>query len=101
MQKLDYIHFDSFYSIDTLNDSFDTTFILNQKYQNINKVYFKNIELPLGFVNIRSSNNSNDLRLILNGKNLGEKYSGVWERGQLFYFLASVRLHLLQINEKF
>ncbi len=41
MQKLDYIHFDSFYSIDTLNDSFDTTFILNQKYQKINKIYFK------------------------------------------------------------
>ncbi len=59
MQKLDYIHFDSFYSIDTLNDSFDTTFILNQKYQKINKIYLKNIELPIGFVNIRTSNNSN------------------------------------------
>ena len=67
MQKLDYIHFDSFYSVDTLNDSFDTTFILNQKYQKINKIYLKNIELPIGFVNIRTSNNSNVLRFILNG----------------------------------
>ena len=67
MQKIDYIHEDSFNSIDTNGDSFDTTFNLNQKYKNINKIYLKNCEIPLGFVNIRTSNNSNVLRFILNG----------------------------------
>ena len=67
MQKIDYIHLDSFNSIDTNGDSFDTTFNFNQKYKNINKIYLKNCEIPLGFVNIRTSNNSNVLRFILNG----------------------------------
>ena len=38
-----------------------------QKYKNINKIYLKNAEIPIGFSNIRSSNNSNLLRFILNG----------------------------------
>ena len=67
MKKLDYIHFDSINSIDTNNDSFDTTFTILQKYTNINKIYLKNAEIPIGFPNIRSSNNSNILRFILNG----------------------------------
>jgi len=65
--KIDYLHFDSINSIDTNNDSFDTTFNLIQKYKNINKIYLKNAEIPVGFSNIRSSNNSNSLGFILNG----------------------------------
>ena len=66
-EKIDYIHFDSINSIDTNNDSFDTTFTLIQKYKNIHKIYLKNCEIPIGFSNIRSSNNSNSLGFILNG----------------------------------
>jgi hypothetical protein len=67
MIKIDYLNFDSINSIDTINDSFDTTFTLNHKYKNIRRIYLKNMELPIGFSNIRSSNNSNVLRFILNG----------------------------------
>ena len=38
-RKLDFLNFDSIYSTDTINDSFDTTFTLNQKYRNIKKIY--------------------------------------------------------------
>ena len=67
MKKIDYIHFDSINSIDTNNDSFDTTFTILQKYTKIKKIYLKNAEIPIGFPNIRSSNNSNILSFILNG----------------------------------
>ena len=67
MIKTEYLNFDSINSIDTSNDSFDSTFTLNQKYTKIKKNYLKNCEIPIGFSNIRSSNNSNVLRLILNG----------------------------------
>ena len=60
MIKTEYLNFDSINSIDTSNDSFDSTFSLNQKYTKIKKI-------PIGFSNIRSSNNSNVLRFILNG----------------------------------
>ena len=33
MKKLDYIHFDYINSMDTNNDSFDTTFTILQKYK--------------------------------------------------------------------
>ena len=36
-RKVDYLNFDSIYSTDTNNDSFDTTFNLSQKYRNIKK----------------------------------------------------------------
>ena len=67
MIKIDYLNFDSINAIDTLNDSFDATFTFNQKYKNIKKIYLKNAEIPIGFSNIRSSNNSNVLNFILNG----------------------------------
>ena len=67
MIKTEYLNFDSINSINTSNDSFDSTFTLNQKYTKIKKIYLKNYEIPIGFSNIRSSNNSNVLRLILNG----------------------------------
>ena len=65
--KIDYLNFDTINSTDTLNDVFDTTFTLAHKYSNIKKIYVKNMELPIGFPNIRSSNNSNVLSFILNG----------------------------------
>ena len=65
-RKVDYLNFDSIYSTDTINDSFDTTFTLNQKYRNIKKIYLKNCEIPIGFPNVRSSNFSNVLRFVLN-----------------------------------
>ena len=63
-RKVDYLNFDSIYSTDSNNDSFDTTFNLNQKYRNIKKIYLKNCEIPIGFPNIRSSNFSNVLRFV-------------------------------------
>ena len=66
-RKLDFLNFDSIYSTDSNNDSFDTTFNLNQKYRNIKKIYLKNCEIPIGFPNVRSSKFSNVLRFVLNG----------------------------------
>ena len=66
MIKTDYIHLDSINSVKTNNDTFDTTFTFNQKYQNIKKIYLKNAEIPIGFSNIRSSNNSNAFSFIAN-----------------------------------
>ena len=37
MKKLDYKHFDSLNAIDSINDTFDSTFTFNQKYKNIQK----------------------------------------------------------------
>ena len=67
MKKTEYLNFDSINSVDTTNDSFDSTFTFAHKYTNIRKIYLKNAEIPIGFSNIRSSNNSNVLRFILNG----------------------------------
>ena len=65
--KIKYLNFDTLTSTKTNNDVFDTVFILNQKYTNIKKIYLKNAEIPIGFPNFRSSNNSNVLRFVLNG----------------------------------
>ena len=65
--KIEYLNFDSINSTDTSSDAFDSTFTLAQKYTNIKKIYLKNCEIPIGFPNVRSSNNSNVLRFVLNG----------------------------------
>ena len=39
--KIEYLNFDSINSTDTLNDAFDTNFVLMQKYTNIKKDIFK------------------------------------------------------------
>ena len=67
IQKIEFIHFDSINSTDTNRDSFDSTFNVIQKYKNINKIYLKNCEIPIGFSNIRAQNNSNIFSFILNG----------------------------------
>ena len=66
-RKIDYLNFDTINSTDTLNDAFDTTFTVTTKYTNIKKIYLKSAEIPIGFVNIRSSNRSNVLSFVLNG----------------------------------
>ena len=66
-RKIDYLNFDTINSTDTLNDAFDTNFTITTKYTNIKKIYLKNAEIPIGFVNIRSSNRSNVLSFVLNG----------------------------------
>ena len=66
-RKIDYLNFDTINSTDTLNDAFDTNFTITTKYTNIKKIYLKNAEIPIGFVNIRSSNGSNVLNFVLNG----------------------------------
>ena len=65
-RKIDYLNFDTINSTDTLNDAFDTNFTITTKYTNIKKIYLKNAEIPIGFVNIRSSNRSNVLSFVLN-----------------------------------
>ena len=47
--KIEYLNFDSINSTDTLNDSFDTNFVLMQKYTNIKKIYLKPAEIPRRF----------------------------------------------------
>ena len=56
-KQIDYLNFDSYNATKTNNDSFDSTFTLLTKYNNITKIYLKNIEIPIGFPNIRISNN--------------------------------------------
>ena len=41
-RNIDYLNFDSLYSVDALNDCFDSTFILMHKYTNIKNIYLKN-----------------------------------------------------------
>ena len=65
--KVDYLNFDTINSVDTNNDVFDTVFTLNQKYTNIKKIYLKSCEIPIGFPNIRSQNNTNILIINING----------------------------------
>lgn len=69
MPIVEYLNFDSVNASKTSNDSFDATFTFVTKFTNINKIYLKNIEIPIGFPNIRSSNESNTLNFIMNGVN--------------------------------
>ena len=70
MQKqIDFLNFDSYNATQTNNDSFDSTFTLLNKYTNITKIYLKNIEIPIGFANIRTSNNSNIFSFTMNSIN--------------------------------
>ena len=66
-RKVDYLNFDTINSVKTSLDCFDTTFTIITKYTNIKKIYLKNAEIPIGFPNFRSSNNSNVLSFVLNG----------------------------------
>lgn len=65
--KIEYINFDSYYATKYNNEVFNSQFNILTKYRNIHKIYLKNLELPIGFTNIRSSNNSNVLSFVING----------------------------------
>jgi hypothetical protein len=64
---IEYLNFDSANATKLNNEAFNATFNLLYKYRNVKKIYLKNLELPIGFPNIRTSNNSNVLSFILNG----------------------------------
>jgi len=63
--KIEYLNFDSYNATKTNNEAFNATFTILCKYRNVKKIYLKNLELPIGFPNIRSSNNSNVLSFLL------------------------------------
>ena len=46
---------------------FSLTFNLPTQINKVKKIYLKSIELPVGFTNIRSENNSNTLTINVNG----------------------------------
>jgi hypothetical protein len=63
---IEYLNFDSFYATKQNNEAFNSTFQILTPYRNIKKVYLKNVEMPVGFTNIRSSNASNVFNFIVN-----------------------------------
>jgi len=65
-KDLEYLHFDSINSTYNNLDCYDTTYYLNDSLRNINRIYLKSIELPIGFNNIRFNNGSSILTLIIN-----------------------------------
>ena len=76
MHNLEFLHFDTtgqwnatFQQLfNRSNDHpFSLTFNLPTQINNIKKIYLKSIELPVGFTNIRSENNSNTLTISVNG----------------------------------
>lgn len=64
---IEYLNFDSYYANKLNNEAFNSTFEILTPYRNIKKVYLKNVEMPIGFPNIRSSNFSNQFNFIVNG----------------------------------
>jgi len=66
--KIEYLNFDSYNATKTNNEAFNASFTILCKYRNVKKIYFKNLELPIGFPNIRSSNNSNVLSFFIKFK---------------------------------
>jgi hypothetical protein len=65
--KIEYLNFDSYNASKTNGDSFDATYTVLTKFRNISKIYLKNCEIPIGFPNIRSANQSNILSYVMNG----------------------------------
>ena len=48
------------------NHPFSLTFNLPSQIHNIKKIYLKSVEIPIGFTNIRSENNSNTFTISIN-----------------------------------
>ena len=48
------------------NNPFNLTFKLPSQLRNIKKIYLKSVELPVGFTNIRSENQSDTLTIAIN-----------------------------------
>ena len=64
MEREEFLHFDSLNAIKS-TDVFSATFNLQKTYTKIKNIHIKNVELPICFPNIRSSNLSNNLQFIL------------------------------------
>ena len=68
MEREEFLHFDSLNAIKS-TDVFNSTFNLPKTYTKIKNIHIKNVELPICFPNIRSSNLSNNLQLSINSVN--------------------------------
>jgi len=68
MEREEFLHFDSLNAIKS-TDVFNATFSLQKTYTKIKNIHIKNVELPICFTNIRSSNLSNNLQYTINSVN--------------------------------
>jgi len=68
MEREEFLHFDSLNAIKS-TDVFSATFNLQKTYTKIKNIHIKNVELPICFPNIRSSNLSNNLQFTINSVN--------------------------------
>ena len=68
MEREEFLHFDSLNAIKS-TDVFNATFNLQKTYTKIKNIHIKNVELPICFPNIRSSNLSNNLQFTINSVN--------------------------------
>ena len=69
MQREEFLHFDSLNATSKTTDVFNATFNLQKTYTKIKSIHIKNVELPICFPNIRSSNLSNNLQFSINSVN--------------------------------
>ena len=60
MEREEFLHFDSLNAIKS-TDVFHATFNLQKTYTKIKNIHIKNVEFPICFPNIRSSNLSNNM----------------------------------------
>lgn len=68
MEREEFLHFDSLNAIKS-TDVFNSTFNLPKTYTKIKNIHIKNVELPICFPNIRSSNLSNNFQFSINSVN--------------------------------
>jgi hypothetical protein len=69
MEREEFLHFDSLNATSKSTDVFHATFNLQKTYTKIKNIHIKNVELPICFSNIRSSNLSNNLQFTINSVN--------------------------------
>jgi hypothetical protein len=69
MEREEFLHFDSLNATSKSTDVFHATFNLQKTYTKIKNIHIKNVELPICFPNIRSSNLSNNLQFTINSVN--------------------------------
>ena len=69
MEREEFLHFDSLNATSKSIDVFHATFNLQKTYTKIKNIHIKNVELPICFPNIRSSNLSNNLQFTINSVN--------------------------------
>ena len=69
MERKEFLHFDSLNATSKATDVFSASFNLLKTYTKIKNIHIKNVELPICFPNIRSSNLSNNLQFTINSVN--------------------------------